>query len=62
MKGCFKKNGQKSEFTKKIPSKSKERAIEYLYSDLGSKHAVKRNLIKISEIEEIKPEEARDSR
>ncbi len=57
IKGQFKKKG-KIEFIREVKSKSKERALERLYSDLGSKHAVKRNLIEISEVEEIKPEEA----
>lgn len=60
IKGWFKKKREKIEFIKEVPSKSKERALERLYSELGSKHAVKRNLIKISEIGEIKPEEAKD--
>ena len=58
--GSFVKNRQKTEFIKELPAKSRGRALERLYSELGSKHAVKRNLIQISEIEEIKPEEAKD--
>lgn len=58
--GQFEKNNKKMDFTKEIPTHSKERAKELLYSELGSKHAVKRNLIYISEIEEIEPEEAED--
>lgn len=60
IKGHFKKKKKKLEFIKEVPSNSKDRAIERLYSELGSKHAVKRNLIKISNVEEIKPEEAED--
>lgn len=60
IKGHFTKNRQKLEFNKELMSKSKDRALEKLYSELGSKHAVKRNLIKISNVEEIKPEEAED--
>lgn len=60
VKGRFKKKGRELEFTKELPSKSRGRAIERLYSDIGSKHAVKRNLIHISEVDEIKPEEAED--
>jgi len=48
------------EFTKEMISDSKDRVVERLYSELGSKHAVKRNLINISEVKEIKPEEAED--
>lgn len=60
IKGWFQKKGKKLEFTKELLSESKDRAIETLYSDLGSKHAVKRNLVHISEINKIKPEEAKD--
>ncbi len=60
IEGWFEKNKQRLEFMKEIPSKSKERALERLYSELGSKHAVKRNLININEVEEIEPEEAED--
>lgn len=60
IKGYFSKNRNKLEFNKELVSKSKDRALEKLYSELGSKHAVKRNLIEISDIEEIKPEEAED--
>lgn len=58
IKGHFKKKRKKLEFIKEVPSRSKDRAIERLYSELGSKHAVKRNLIEITDVEEIKPEEA----
>ncbi|KXB06909.1 hypothetical protein AKJ51_02515 [candidate division MSBL1 archaeon SCGC-AAA382A20] len=58
--GSFVKNKQKTEFIKEVPANSKDRALERLYSELGSKHAVKRNLIQINDIEEIKPEEAED--
>ncbi len=58
--GWFEKNNNRLEFMKEIPSKSKERALERLYSELGSKHAVKRNLINITDVEKIKPEEAED--
>lgn len=60
IKGWFEKNKQRLDFMKEIPSKSKDRALERLYSELGSKHAVKRNLINIDEVEEIQPEEAED--
>ena len=41
------------EFTKEIPAHSENRAVEILYSELGSKHAVKRALIDIDEVEEL---------
>jgi len=58
--GWFEKNENKLEFEKEIPANSEERALELLYSELGSKHAVKRNLITIKNVEEIKPEEVKD--
>lgn len=45
-------------FTKEFRAVSEESVIEKLYTDLGSKHKVKRNRISIDEIKEIKPEEA----
>ncbi len=45
-------------FTKEFRAVSEESVIEKLYTDLGSKHKVKRNRIIIDEIKEIKPEEA----
>ncbi|KXA95727.1 hypothetical protein AKJ65_00930 [candidate division MSBL1 archaeon SCGC-AAA259E19] len=57
IKGWFKKKRNKMEFTKEISSDSKDRAVEILYSDLGSRHAVKRSLVHISEIEELEPED-----
>lgn len=60
IKGDFKKKNKKIEFNKEILSNSKDRAVERLYSEIGSKHAVKRNMIEIFDIEEIKPGDAKD--
>lgn len=62
IKGWFKHDRGRQKFTKEMRSISKEDMIERLYSIIGSKHGVKRNLIHISEIEEIEPEEAEDPR
>lgn len=40
-------------FTKEIDAPKRERAIEILYSDLGSKHKIPRRSIKIESVEEI---------
>jgi len=40
-------------FTKEIDAPKKERALEILYSDLGSKHKVPRRSIKVESVEEI---------
>ncbi len=58
VKGWFEKKGNRMDFSKEIVTKSEERAVERLYSDLGSKHAVKRNMIHISDVSEIDPEDA----
>ncbi|MBS3815399.1 MAG: 50S ribosomal protein L18a [Hadesarchaea archaeon] len=58
--GWFKHHNQKQKFTKEMRGNSKDNVIEKLYSDIGSKHRIKRNLIKIKEIDEIDPEEAED--
>lgn len=47
-------------FTKEIRALKPEHALEKLYSELGSKHKVKRINIKIIEVFEIQPEEAED--
>lgn len=60
MKGWFEKKGQKMEFTKEMLADTEDRAVERLYSDIGSKHGVKRNLINITNVKEINPEEAED--
>ena len=62
MKGWFKKPWQKQVFVKELLALSEQRAMERIYSEVGSKHKVKRNLLHIEEIVEIKPEEAKDPR
>lgn len=56
IQGWFKKKGQKLKFTKEIEANSEDRALEILYSDVGSKHRAKRNMINISRIRETKEE------
>jgi large subunit ribosomal protein LX len=62
VKGWFKKPWQKQVFVKELPALSEQQAIERIYSEVGSRHKVKRNLIHIEEVIEIKPEEAKDPR
>ena len=47
IKGEYKSGKRKITFGKEIRALNKEDALEELYSTLGSKHRVKRNLIKI---------------
>ncbi|AEC52070.1 50S ribosomal protein LX [Pyrococcus sp. NA2] len=58
--GYFEKNGKKFKFTKEYRALKEEHVKELVYSDIGSKHKVKRRKIFIQEIKEIKPEEAED--
>ncbi|AFK22171.1 50S ribosomal protein L18Ae [Pyrococcus sp. ST04] len=58
--GYFEKGGKKFKFTKEYRAVKEEHVKELVYSEIGSKHKVKRNKIFIKEIKEIKPEEAED--
>jgi large subunit ribosomal protein LX len=44
-------------FTKEIVAIKPEDAAEKIYMEIGSRHKIKRNHIRIDEIKEIKPEE-----
>lgn len=59
-KSIMSKNWQR--FSKEVASLNKEEAKERVYSDLGSKHRVKRRNIKVEEIEEIAEDEITNSR
>ncbi|MDN5358760.1 MAG: Ribosomal protein 50S-L18Ae/60S-L20/60S-L18A [Candidatus Diapherotrites archaeon] len=54
--GRYRKGKRIIRFTKEIDAPTKERALEILYSDLGSKHHVKRAQIIIDSVEEVKNE------
>uniref|UniRef100_A0A7C2V8T4 Large ribosomal subunit protein eL20 n=1 Tax=Ignisphaera aggregans TaxID=334771 RepID=A0A7C2V8T4_9CREN len=47
-------------FTKEIRALKLEHALEKLYSELGSKHKVRRANIKIVDVAEVPPEQAED--
>jgi large subunit ribosomal protein LX len=44
-------------FAKEVLADKSEHAVEKVYSELGSRHRVKRHHIKITNVEEIKPED-----
>jgi len=46
-------------FTREVRAVSIRDALEKVYSELGSAHKLKRSMIKIVSVDEIKPEEAR---
>lgn len=58
VKGTFAIGKEKQPFTKEYRAVKPEDVIELVYSDIGSKHKVKRSKIWIEKIEEISPEEA----
>ena len=62
IRGWFKQGLYRQRFTRELLALSKEQALERVYSDLGSKHRVKRNLIHIGEAVEVIPEEVKDPR
>jgi len=47
----------KTPFTKEILAEKSEHAVEKVYSEIGSKHRVKRCHMKISKVEEISTDE-----
>ncbi len=60
IRGWFKRGLFKQKFTRELVALSKEQALERIYSDMGSKQRLVRNLIHIEEITEVKPEEITD--
>lgn len=62
VRGWFKQGPYHQRFTREVLALSNEHALERIYSDIGSKHKVKRNLIHIDEVVEVKPEEVKDPR
>ncbi len=54
--GKYKKNKRTFTFTKELIALKESHARERVFSELGSRHRVKRRNIEISEVIEIKPE------
>jgi large subunit ribosomal protein LX len=59
--GFFRMGRKNENFTKEVASKDKKGAMDFILSDLGSKHKVKRYDIHIDKVQEIKPEDVTDS-
>jgi large subunit ribosomal protein LX len=56
--GTFKMGRNKNQFfTKEVIANNKNQAKEKIYSDLGSKHKIKRNFIDIVKVQEISAKE-----
>ncbi len=60
VEGRFRMGDEFNKFVKEIRAVKKEHAIEKIYSELGSKHKVKRFHIIIERVKEIRPEEVKD--
>jgi large subunit ribosomal protein LX len=54
VKGTFKAGLKWEHFSKKITSQNKNNAMDKAYSLIGSEHGLKRRLIKIERVEEVK--------
>ena len=60
IKGWFKQGRHRQPFNKEVPALSEQQALERIYSELGSRHRIKRNLIHVDEIAALEPEEAKE--
>jgi large subunit ribosomal protein LX len=58
--GEIRKPNLKTSFKKEIIAAKPEHAIEKVYTELGSKHRVKRFQIKIATVEEVQPQDIKN--
>ncbi len=58
--GTVKMGANWQKFTKETLANGKDDAIHRVYSEMGGRHGVPRRLVKIENVEEIKPEEVTD--
>ena len=58
--GTFLMGDAWSPFKKEVAAKDQVDAVKRLYSDLGSKHRVKRRNIKITSVEELEEDQVQD--
>ncbi|MEM3090649.1 MAG: 50S ribosomal protein L18Ae [Candidatus Bathyarchaeia archaeon] len=58
--GEITKPNMKTHFRKEVIAIKPEHAIEKIYTELGSKHRIKRFHIKITSVDEVKPQEIED--
>jgi large subunit ribosomal protein LX len=55
--GSFKMGRKFQKFSKEVAANDEKLATEYIFSDLGSKHSVKRYNIIVEGVTELKPDE-----
>jgi len=58
--GEIRKPNLKTPFSKEVIALKPEHAVEKVYTELGSKHRVKRFHIKINKVEEVAPQDVED--
>lgn len=58
--GAYKKKKREFVFTRELLAEKEAHVREKVFSELGSRHRVKRREIEIKEIKEIKPEEVQN--
>ncbi|MHA1637495.1 MAG: 50S ribosomal protein L18Ae [Candidatus Thorarchaeota archaeon] len=59
--GEYKKERRMFTFAVEMLALKEKHVIEHVYSDLGSKHRVKRREIEFKEVKEIKPKDVTDA-
>ena len=60
--GTFRSGVKNQPFTMDIVADDKDGAMEYIYSNFGSRHGVKRRFVVVSSVSEIDPAESTDPR
>ncbi len=60
IQGKFMMGNSLKPFTRELKATNEEEIKERIYSEFGSKHHIKRNKVKITEIEEISPDDVQD--
>ncbi len=55
VKGSFQMGDRMQPFTKECSALNEKAAVEFVYSDLGSKHKTPRSKIRIIEVKEVQP-------
>ena len=60
--GTFRSGVKNQPFTMDVVAEDEDGAMEYIYSNFGSRHGVKRRFVIVSSINEINPSESTDPR
>ena len=60
--GKFRSGVKNQPFTMDVVAEDEDGAMEYIYSNFGSRHGVKRRFVIVSSMNEINPSESTDPR